>query len=160
VLKTNSKQGGHLTISDLELAGLLFLWLVMEDVCNITPGMHIALFSDNSPTVSWVQWLVARGSQVAGQLIRALALRLKVQKMSPLTPLHIAGKDNALTDVPSRSFGSELRWFCVSDNDLLTLFYRMFPLTLQNLWTNYFISFKTCTRVISVLRMKDSSMDE
>ncbi len=53
VFHTNVKQGGHLTNSDLEMAGLLLLWLVMEDVCNITPGIHVALFSDNLQTVSW-----------------------------------------------------------------------------------------------------------
>ena len=59
VLQTNSKRGGHLTNSDLKMAGLLFLWLVMEDVCDIKPGTHTALFSDNSPTVSWVRQLAA-----------------------------------------------------------------------------------------------------
>jgi hypothetical protein len=86
VRQTNSRRGGYLTNSDLEMAGLLFLWLVMEDVCDITPGTHIALFSDNSPTVSWVRRLASRGSRVAGHLIRALALRLKVRQVSPLTP--------------------------------------------------------------------------
>jgi hypothetical protein len=52
VLKTNSGQKGNLTNSDLECAGLLLLWLVMEDVCKPKPGAHYALFSDNSPTVS------------------------------------------------------------------------------------------------------------
>jgi hypothetical protein len=52
VLKTNSGQKGNLTNSDLECAGLLLLWLVMEDVCKPKPDAHYALFSDNSPTVS------------------------------------------------------------------------------------------------------------
>jgi hypothetical protein len=160
VLKTNERRGGYLTNSDLEMAGLLFLWLVMEDVCDITPGTHIALFSDNSPTVSWVRRLAAKGSKVAGQLIRALALRLKLRQVLPLTPLHIAGKHNALTDVPSRSFGSEQKWHCTSHDEFLTMFNHMFPLPLKNSWTNYQVSFKIYTRVISVLRMKDSTMDE
>ena len=141
------------------MVGLLFLWLVMEDVCDITPGMHFTLFSDNLPTVSWAWHLAARGSQVAGQLILALILHLKVRQVSPLTPLHIAGKDNALTDIPSHSFGNEPRWFCETDDDLLTLFNRMFSLPLQNLWTNYHVSFKMHARMIS-MQMKDSSMDE
>jgi hypothetical protein len=36
----------------------------------------------------------------------------------------------------------------------------MFPLPAQNSWTNYQVSSKTHTRVISMLRMKDSAMDE
>jgi hypothetical protein len=124
----NAKWGGRLTNSDLEMAGLLFLWLVMEDVCNITPGTHIALlFSDNSTTVSWVRQLAAQGSRMAGQLIWALALRLKVRQASPLTPLHISGKDNALIDIPSRLFGSKTRWYCKTDDAFLTMFNQMFP---------------------------------
>ena len=160
VLRTNTKQGGYLTNSDLEMAGLLLLWLIMEAVCDITPGTHVALFSDNSPTVSWVRRLAAKGSKVAGQLIRALALWLKACNISPLTPLHIAGTNNAITDVPSRSFGSEPRWQCTTDDAFLTMFNKMFPLPLQNLWTNFHISSKTHIRMISVLRMMVFSMDE
>jgi len=160
VLQTNMRGGGYLTNLDLKMAGLLFLWLVMEHVCDITPGTHIALFSDNSPTVSWVRRLAAKGSKVAGQLIRALALRLKLCQVSPLTPLHIAGKHNALTDVPSWSFGSKPRWHCRTHDAFLTMFNQMFPLPSQNSWTNYHVSSKTRMRVISMLRMKDSAMDE
>jgi hypothetical protein len=107
VLKTNSGKNGKLTNSDLECAGLLLLWLVMEKVCDPKPGAHFALFSDNSPTVSWVNRLAAKGSLVAGELLRALALRMKAKQVSPFTTLHIAGQENAMTDIPSRSFGSE-----------------------------------------------------
>jgi hypothetical protein len=94
---------GTITNSDLEMAGLLMLWLVMEEVCGLEAASHVALFSDNSPTVHWVRRMAARGSRVAGELLRALALRMKVKKVSPLTPLHIEGKLNAMTDIPSRS---------------------------------------------------------
>eukprot|EP00956_Cyclotella_meneghiniana_P034528 scaffold105814_cov64-Cyclotella_meneghiniana.AAC.1 len=53
VRRTNSGRGGKPTNSDLEMAGLLLLFLVMEEVCKFKPGQHVALFSDNSPTVSW-----------------------------------------------------------------------------------------------------------
>jgi hypothetical protein len=107
VIKTNNGQGGSLTNSDLEMAGLLLLFVVMEDVCDMQPGCHIALFSDNLPTVSWIQKMAAKGSKVADQLLRALCLRMKQRNISPLTSLHISGKKNAMTDIPSRSFGSE-----------------------------------------------------
>jgi hypothetical protein len=90
VRKTNSGQGGTLTNSDLEMAGLLLLFLVMEDVCDLQPGHHVALFSDNSPTVSWVQKMAAKGSKVADQLLRALCLRMKQRNISPLTSLLVA----------------------------------------------------------------------
>lgn len=74
---------GQLSNSDLDLAGLLLLWLVMEDVCDPAPTSHVALFSDNQPTVHWVQLLASKSSAVVGQLLRALALRL-----TPDAPSH------------------------------------------------------------------------
>jgi hypothetical protein len=65
---------GTITNSDLEMAGLLLLFLVMEEVCAFEATAHVALFSDNSPTVHWVRRMAAKGSLVAGQLLRALAL--------------------------------------------------------------------------------------
>jgi hypothetical protein len=119
---------GTITNSDLEMGGLLLLWLVMEEVCQDLNGAHVALFSDNSPTVHWVQRLASQQSPIAMQLLRALALRLHINRASPLTPLHISGVHNAMTDIPSRSFGSEPKWFCQTDADLRTLFNTLFPL--------------------------------
>ena len=99
---SNSNPSGKLTNSDLECAGLLMLWLVMEDVCDITTGTHVALFSDNMPTVHRVNRLACKSSLVAGQLIRALALRLKMMGASPLSTVHVAGIQNSMTDIPSR----------------------------------------------------------
>jgi hypothetical protein len=160
VLKTNSGQKGNLTNSDLECAGLLLLWLVMEDVCKPKPDAHYALFSDNSPTVSWIKRMAAKGSLVAGELLRALALRMKMTRVSPLTTLHIAGQRNAMTDIPSRSFGSKKKWHCKTDDDLLTLFNLSYPLPKQNSWTVYQPSHAISMRVISVLRMKVFGMGE
>ncbi len=68
-----------ITNSDLEMAGLLFLWLVMEAVCGDLREKNVALFSDNSPMVGWVRRLATRGSLVSAHFIRALALRLKLK---------------------------------------------------------------------------------
>ena len=150
---------GTITNSDLEMAGLLMLWLVMEEVCEVRDA-HVALFSDNSPTVHWVQRLAAKHSEIAMQLVRALALRLQLAQASPLTPLHIAGVNNTLTDIPSRSFGSEPKWLCKTDHDLLTLFNTTFPLPQQASWTVYQLSSEIATKVISILRMKAFTADE
>lgn len=123
-------------------------------------GEHIALFSDNSPTVSWVRRMAARGSLVADQLLRALTLRLKQKHVCPLTPLHIAGYLNAMTDIPSRSFGSEKKWHCKNDDELLTLFNDSFPLPNKDSWTVFHIASKISMRVISVLRMQVFGMAE
>ena len=158
-INTEDNPNGRITNSDCEMAGLLFLFLIMEDVCGDLREKHVALFSDNSPTVSWVRRMAAR-SPVAAQLVRALALRLKIQGCSPLTPLHIAGSSNSMTDIPSRSFGSVGEWHCKTDDDLLTMFNSRFPLPAQNSWSVYRPSRKLCMRVISILRMQHSTMDE
>ena len=159
-LLSQENPNGRITNSDLEMAGLLMLWLIMEDVCKPLRECHIALFSDNSPTISWVERLASKKSLVAAQLVRALALRIKMQGASPLTPLHIPGRQNAMTDIPSRSFGSEKKWHFKTDAALLTFFNKTFPLPKQNSWSAYQVSSEMAMRVISVLRMKDSSMEE
>ena len=102
-------KSGRITNSDLEFAGLLLLWIIMEDVCKLgaTTGCHVGLYSANTPPIHWVQKLAARSSKVAMQLLRYLSFWLKIVKASQLTPLYGAGVRNALTDIPSRSFGSE-----------------------------------------------------
>jgi hypothetical protein len=139
---SDDNPNGTITNSDLEMAGLLLLWLVMEDVCPSVTNAHVALFSDNSPTVHWVQRLAAKHSKIAMALLRALALRLHLTKASPLIPLHIAGVDNQMTDIPSRSFGSEQKWHCPTDTDFLTLFNSLFPLPTQHSWTLYRMSYE------------------
>ena len=68
---------GDITNSDLEMAGLLMLWLVMEEVYLNLQAAHVAKFSNNSPTIGRVKNLAARVSLVAMQLVQALMLRLK-----------------------------------------------------------------------------------
>ncbi len=43
---------GTVTNLDLEMAGLLLLWLVMKEVCGDLAEKWVALFSDNNPMVS------------------------------------------------------------------------------------------------------------
>jgi hypothetical protein len=156
---SDDNPNGMITNSDLEMAGLLMLWLVMEEVCEVE-NAHVALFSDNSPTVHWVQRLAAKHSTIAMQLVRALALRLQLAKASPLTPMHIAGVNNSLTDIPSRSFGSDAAWHCKNDAQLLTLFNSTFPLPNQGSWTVFHLSSEIAMRVTSILRMKVFTADE
>jgi hypothetical protein len=119
-LRYASNPTGGITNSDLEMAGILLLWLVMEKVCQPLQEKRAALFGDNLPTVSWVTRLASLKFIVAEHLVQALALRLKSNKTCPLMALHIEGKWNAISDVPSRSFGSNPTWHCTSDTDFLT----------------------------------------
>jgi hypothetical protein len=149
---------GKINNSDLELAGLLLLWLCLEGTDLALK--HVALFSDNSLTISWVTKMASRKLRVAAQLVRALALRLNISRSCPLTPIHIPGVENALTDIPSRSFGSVLEWHCKSHNDILTLFNSKFPLPNQTSWTIFQFDTRVTTRVISTLQMKGITLDE
>ena len=159
-LVTEKNRNGRITNSDLEMAGLLLLWLVMESVCGSMEKRRVALFSDNDPTVSWVRRLASRHSRVAAQLLRALALRVHKQHACPLTPIHIPGNQNSMTDIPSRSFGSVPEWHCHNDHDLLTLFNHTFPLPEQGSWTVFRLNSDLVTKVISVLRMRRTTLDE
>jgi hypothetical protein len=100
MLVSDSNPAEAIPNSDLEMVVLLLLWLVTEEVCWLEASSHCALFSDNRRKA-------AIGSLVTAQLIRALALRLKLKGVSPLTPLHVEGKRNATTDKSSWSLGSE-----------------------------------------------------
>jgi hypothetical protein len=65
-----------------------------------------------------------------------------------------------MTDIPSCSFGSEPKWHCKSNTDLLTLFNDLFPIPSQNSWTVFQISYPVGMRVTSVLQMKDFTLEE
>ena len=151
---------GALSINDLEMAGFLITWLIMETTCADVRQKNVALFSDNSPSISWVERLASRRSLVGSRLVRALALRMKICGVCPLTPLHVAGIQNSMADVASRSFGKVKQWHCTSDSHFAAMFNVMFPLPLQNTWTVFRPTPDICMKVISILRMKVSSLEE
>ncbi len=159
-IKTADNRGGRITNSDLEMAGLVLLWLTMEEVCGPLEEKRLTLFNNNSPTIRWATKLASKRSTVAEHLVQALALRAKLQKACPFTPLHIAGKQNAIADIPSRSFGSNPAWHCKTNNALLTLFNSTFPLPAQQSWTVFHLNCKTVMRVISALRMQPFVLDD
>jgi hypothetical protein len=101
-LKTVPNQKGAISNSDLEMAGLLMLWLVIEKVASALREKHVALSTNNSPSVSWVTRLASKSlPTMAARLIRALSLRLKLAHTSPITTLHIPDHQNAIADIPS-----------------------------------------------------------
>ncbi len=146
--------GRKINNSNLEMAGLLLLWLCLKAIAPDLAHKHILLFSNNLPTVSWVNNMTSRKSRIAAQLVCALALHLNIKQTCPLTPVHIPGIENALTDIPLRSFGSVKEWECKTDGELLTLFNKKFPLPKQTSWTCFQFDTKVTMRMISVLQMK------
>ena len=118
------------------------MWLTMKGVCRPLQEKCVAMFGDNSPSIGWVERLASKWFLVAKHLLQALALQLKSQRACPLTTIHIAGKRNAISDVPSRSFGSYPAWQCANADELLTLFNPMFPLPNQTSWTVFHLNCK------------------
>ena len=151
---------GRITKSELKMTGQLMLWLIMKDAYKFVSADHVALFSDNQPTVSWVQHRATKSLEAAGQIVRGLSFWQKLMNVSPLATLHIPGKQNAMTDIPSRSFESEQKWHSKSEDDFLTLFNNSFPLPNQNSWTAYRPSNTLFTRALSVLLMQPITMEE
>jgi hypothetical protein len=150
---------GKIPNSDLKMACLLLLWMTMEGVCGPLHEKGGILFSDNTLTVGWVTRLASKKSTIAEHLIQALALRLKSQQACPLTPMHIEGKCNAITDVPSPLFGSNPAWHCNTDSDLLMLFNSMCPLPNQLSWTVFHLNCGMVTCVILALQINPFVLD-
>ncbi len=159
-VRSDSNPNRTITNSDLEMAGLLIIFLVMEEiVCDLREA-NIALFSNNTPTISWVTCLASCHSIVAANLWAVLALHLKKLRCCPLTPQHIKGIKNTITDIPSRSFGSVPQWHFKSNDDLWTFFNSHFPLPNQTSWNVFQIHSVVAMRGILILRTKHFLLDE
>jgi hypothetical protein len=65
-----------------------------------------------------------------------------------------------MTDIPSRLFGSNIKWHCKTNTELLTLFNSTFPLPGQTSWTVFQLTYAIGTRVTSILQMTDFTLDE
>jgi hypothetical protein len=132
---SNKNKKGRITNLDLEMARLLLLWLMIEHICTHLTEKCIALFSDNNPTVSWVQRMACQSSLIAKQLIRVLTLRMNAQQCCPLTTLHIAGDQISMTDIPSWLFGSKAKWHFKTEAALLTFIIKPFKSQTRTLGT-------------------------
>ena len=150
---------GTISNSDLEMAGMLLHYLVLEQLAPLH-HVHITAWCDNTPTVSWTNKLSASRSPIAGRLTRALAIRIHVNEASPLTSLSIAGIDNTMADTASRTFhrntATELT-FTIPDDDFLLTFNSSFPL--QNCsWQGFRLSNRLVSRVCSELKGEASTL--
>ena len=151
---SSTNREGTISISDLECAGLLLHYLVLE---HITPlrHKHVGAYCDNTPTVSWTAKMASKRSSIGGRLVRALALRQRMTRSSPLVAVSIAGVDNDMADVSSRSFKLKGNaWGCATDDDFLHLFNRLFPLPQKHCWQMFQLSTAISSRVISELTGK------
>ena len=117
-----------IAINDLELAGALLGFLVLEHQGVPLKYRHIATFCDNMTTVIWAYKLRNSKSIIAGYLLRFLGLRIHQVMTSSLVPHHISGEDNIMADIISRYFKMG-KYFDVSQNGLVPYFNNHFPLS-------------------------------
>lgn len=149
-LVTSTNRTGKITINDLELAGIVIGWLVLEYVCDDLVFKHIGMFCDNTSAVAWAYKYTTSKSIIAGRLLRLLAIRQRTRQASSLLPLHIAGEDNEMADIPSRAFKNG-EFFHAHEN-LVNYFNSHFPLPKNLCWKEYKVKQKLVSRVISCLR--------
>ena len=138
-------------MNDLELAGAVLNWLVLECQKHIRlKHKHIRVFCDNTSAVAWAQKLQTSKSKVAGRMLRMLGMRVHARQASSLTPLNIAGDDNTMADIVSRAFKNGQ--YYSANNNLTQYFNLHFPLPQKRSWTEFQIPKDLASRVISCLR--------
>ena len=143
----------QLTINDLEMAGLLLQYLLLE---QLVP-MHLlqtAVWCDNTSAVAWTTKMSSSKSKIGQQLTRALACRMITNKSSHLAALSIAGIDNPMADLASRSFKKTgvKGNYNLTDIAFLTQFNADFPLPQDNSWLLLQLHNAVSCLVFSVLR--------
>ena len=148
---------GDITINDLELAGLVLGWLVLEQVCTDLNFKHVGMFCNNISAISWAYKGSTGTSLIAGRLLRFLVLRQRTRQASSLLPLHVTGERNELADIPSRAF-KDGEYF-VAHKNLTAYFNTHFPLSQGLSWHEYRVPKKLALRVISCLRGAPSQME-
>jgi hypothetical protein len=150
---------GDLTINDLEMAGLLLQYLLLEQ-CVPLALLQTAVWCDNTSAVAWTVKMSSSKSRIGQQLTRALACRMIMNKSSHLAALSIAGIDNPLADLASRSFrrtgvhGN----YDLADLAFLTKFNSDFPLPQDASWLMLRLHDAVSCLVFSVLRNETPPM--
>ena len=147
---------GKLTINDLELAGMVIHWIVLECLAQTLQFKHAALFCDNSSAVSWAHKLRSSVSLIAGRLLRFLGVRIHARQASHITSLSIQGDDNIMADVVSRAF-HDGKYFSAEHN-LTNYFNLHFPLPQSISWEEFTPPPKLTQRVMSLLRGEQLTM--
>jgi hypothetical protein len=123
VISVNNPSG-TITNSDLEMAGMVLHYLVLEHLVALK-HVHVAAWCDNTPTVSWTNKLSSSKLAIAGHLTRVLAMRIHANEASPLISVSIAGVNNRMADVASCTFSQHLvtaNTYAISDADFLQFF--------------------------------------
>ena len=123
---------------------------MLECVCRDLIFKNIGMFCDNTLAVAWAYKGSTSTSIAAARLLRFLALRQWARKELSLLPLHIAGENNAMADIPSRAFKNGE--FFHAHAKLVNYFNTHFPLPQNLSWEEFKVPKKLTSRVISCLR--------
>ena len=97
---------------------------------------------------------------VAAQLVRALALRQRMTRSSPLLTVSIAGKLNILADVASRSFRKcDIASYALNDDEFFRLFSQHYPAPQGATWKMVELPKSWITLVIDTILGHSSTLD-
>jgi hypothetical protein len=148
---SESNPMGRLTNSDLEMAAALLHYMVLQTEVDLRFKRAGAL-SDNTPTVAWTKRLADKSqSLTAGRLLRGLTAVQRASQAGPYTVASVAGIDNDMADVASRSFHPTKGPDLTCDSVFLTHFNTRFPLPQNLCWTLVHPTPVTISLVISTL---------
>ena len=141
---------GKYTMNDLELAGVVLEWLVLEclvpDLIFKAAGMNC----DNTTSTAWATKFRTAKSAAAAKLLRLLAFRMYMRKAAPAMTIGVAGIENDMADVASRSFKDGGAF--IKHMPLLTYFQKNFPLPQGKSWKEFHVPSDLLSRVISCVR--------
>ena len=154
-LCSSANPTGPITISDLELAGIVLQFLVLEAAMHRhkrkLQHQTVAIWCDNMPAVAWTYKFRASTSRIASRLLRAFAVRLHTTKSALTNVNHISGVYNTMADVASRKHTT-------NPSDFLTKFSTTFPPPQDAFWTLYQFSNKRTSKICSELRLTPSPL--
>jgi len=74
-LTTATDHNGMISNSDLEMAGLLAQWLVLESLTDLSHA-HVAVGCNNSLTIAWSSRMLSTKDPVAAHLLCAIAVQM------------------------------------------------------------------------------------
>jgi hypothetical protein len=126
---SNTNPRGSLTNLDLKMMAVLLHYMDLQQEVDLR-YIRAGMWSDNTPTMMWTTCMADHSqAPTAGRLLRDLAAVQRSTQAGPLTINSIAGIDNDMADVASRSF------HITCPTTFLTFFQHRFPLPQQKSWT-------------------------
>ena len=117
-----SNPQSDLTVNDVEMAGLLFEYLVLELLVDLEHE-YVAVWCDNASTVRWARRMTYSRSKIGHRLVGAL---MNINEASPLITVSIQGCRNEKANVSSRSFGPGSKTSSANFDDTLHSFLQSF----------------------------------